>query len=400
MASPFAHTLRSLEVDGARGARALAVLAVLLLTAWTGWLLLARIPVIEVSEDARVQVDATGRELAVAISGRVLAVRVGVGERVEAGEVVVELDDRDTRLALELAQEHADSLGAVVEQRRREIAAEREVIESVERASGAAAAEARARVDQALAAARLAESELAEIAELREVSVGTDAELRSRAAAFEQRRAATRELRSASERERFELDRDIRDRLATIIRIETVIVGLEVELAAARGTVETLLAELEHHRVRAPVDGVIAELDSIERGSWLDRGEVVGTVVPAGELEIVAHFEPSAAIGRIAVGNPATLRLTGFPWTQYGSIEARVSRVASELREGRVRVDLDIVSVPPAIVLEHALPGSLEVEVEQVSPASLLLRAAGRRLTGRPGGAERVVETSSGASEP
>ena len=77
MSSPFAHTLRSLEVDGARGARALAVLAVLLLAAWSGWLLFARIPVTEVSEDARVQVDATGRELAVAISGRVLAVRTG-----------------------------------------------------------------------------------------------------------------------------------------------------------------------------------------------------------------------------------------------------------------------------------------------------------------------------------
>jgi multidrug resistance efflux pump len=382
VSSPFAHTLRSLEVDGARGARALAVLAVLLLGAWSAWLLLARIPVTEVSEDARVQVDAAGHELAVAIAGRVLAVRVGVGEQVVAGEVVVELDDRDTRLALELAREHADSLATVVEQRRREIAAEREAIEAVELASGAAVAEARARVDQALAAARLAETELAEIAALRESEIGTASELRRSEATAEQRRAITRELQSASTRERFEQDREVRDRLATIIRIETVIASLEVELASARGTVETLIAELEHHRIRAPIDGVIGELDSIERGSWLDRGEVVGMIVPSGELEIVAQFDPSAAIGRIAVGQTATLRLAGFPWTQYGSIQARVTRVSSELREGKVRVELDIHSVPPAIMLEHALPGSLEVEVEQASPASLLLRAAGRRLTG------------------
>jgi multidrug resistance efflux pump len=382
VSSPFAHTLRSLEVDGARGARALVVLAVLLLGAWSAWLLLARIPVTEVSEDARVQVDAAGHELAVAIAGRVLAVRVGVGEQVVAGEVVVELDDRDTRLALELAREHADSLATVVEQRRREIAAEREAIEAVELASGAAVAEARARVDQALAAARLAETELAEIAALRESEIGTASELRRSEATAEQRRAITRELQSASTRERFEQDREVRDRLATIIRIETVIASLEVELASARGTVETLIAELEHHRIRAPIDGVIGELDSIERGSWLDRGEVVGMIVPTGELEIVAQFDPSAAIGRIAVGQTATLRLAGFPWTQYGAIQARVTRVSSELREGKVRVELDIHSVPPAIMLEHALPGSLEVEVEQASPASLLLRAAGRRLTG------------------
>jgi membrane fusion protein (multidrug efflux system) len=386
MSSPFAHTLRSLEVDGARGARALALLAVLLLGAWSAWLLIARIPVTEVSDDARVQVDAAGHELAVAIAGRVLAVRVGVGEQVEAGEVVVELDDRDTQLALGLAREHADSLATVVEQRRREIAAEREAIEAVELASGAALAEARARVDQALAAARLAETELAEIVALRESEIGTVSELRRSEATAAQRQAITRELKSASTRERFEQDREVRDRLATIIRIEAIIASLEVELAGARGTVETLIAELEHHRVRAPIDGVIGELDSIERGSWLDRGEVVGVVVPTGELEIVAQFDPSAAIGRIAVGQTATLRLAGFPWTQYGSIRARVARVSSELREGTVRVELDIISVPPAIILEHALPGSLEVEVEQASPASLLLRAAGRRLTGTGAG--------------
>jgi membrane fusion protein (multidrug efflux system) len=358
------------------------MLAVLLLGAWSAWLLLARIPVTEVSQDARVQVDAAGHELAVAIAGRVLTVRVGVGEQVVAGEVVVELDDRDTRLALELAREHADSLANVVAQRRREIAAERGAIEAVELASGAAVAEARARVDQALAATRLAETELAEIAALRESEIGTASELRRSEATAEQRRALTRELKSASTRERFEQDREVRDRLATIIRIEIVIASLEVELAAARGTVETLIAELEHHRLRAPIDGVIGELDSIERGSWLDRGEIVGMVVPAGELEIVAQFDPSAAIGRIALGQPATLRLAGFPWTQYGAVQARVARVSSELRDGKVRVELDIISVPSLIMLEHALPGSLEVEVEHASPASLLLRAAGRRLTG------------------
>lgn len=382
MASPFAHTLRSLEVDGTRSARALAVLALALLGAWIAWLTLARISVTEVSEDARVEVGAAGHELAVAIEGRVLGVRARVGQRVVAGEVVVELDDKDTRLALGLARERVDSLASVVAQREREIVAERETIEAAERASGAAAAQARARVDRAIAAARLAETELEEVVALREAEVGTASEVRRSEAEAEQLRAATRELKSASSRERFEQDRDVHDRLATIVRVEGEIAELEVELASARGTVETLTAQLEHHRVRAPVDGVVGELDSVERGSWLDRGEVVGMIVPDGELEIVAKFEPSAAIGRVEVGQPATLRLAGFPWTQYGSIQARVSRVASELRQGTIRVELEIVSVPSAIVLEHGLPGALEVEVEQASPATLLLRAAGRRLTG------------------
>ena len=383
MASPFAHTLRSLEVDGSRAARLLAVLALLLLAAWLTWLARARVPIHEISEDARIQVDAAGHELTAAIEGRVLAVRATVGEHVDAGAILLELDDRDTRLSLEQARARMATLESVVAQRQRQISAERDAIEASERASGAAASQAKARVDQAIAAARLAESELEQLEDLREAEVSTELELQRSEAEAEKLRAATRELRSAGQRERAEQERDLRDRLATIVRVEGQIAELEVELSGARGQVESLEAALEKHRIRAPVEGIIGELASVERGSWLARGEVVGVVLPSSELELVARFEPSAAVGRVEVGQLADLRLSGFPWTQYGKVRAKVSRVASEPRQGKIHVEFDIVSVPPAIVLEHGLPGIVEVEVERTNPANLLLRAAGRRLSGR-----------------
>lgn len=395
MASPFAHTLRSLEVDGSRAARLLAVLALLLLAAWLTWLARARVPIHEISEDARVQVDAAGHELTAAIEGRVLAVRAAVGDQVEAGAILLELDDRDTRLALEQARARMTTLESVVAQRERQISAERDAIEASERASGAAASQAKARVDQAIAAARLAESELAQVEDLREAEVSTELELQRSEAEAEKLRAATRELRSAGQRERAEQERDLRDRLATIVRVEGQIAELEVELSSARGQVESLEAALEKHRIRAPVEGIIGELARVERGSWLARGEVVGVVLPSSELELVARFEPSAAVGRVEVGQLADLRLSGFPWTQYGKVRAKVSRVASEPRQGKIYVEFDIVSVPPAIVLEHGLPGTVEVEVERTNPANLLLRAAGRRLSGRG-----RVRGSEGAAAP
>lgn len=381
MSSPFAHTLRSLELDGGRGARALALLTVALLAGWTLWLLGARVAVTEISEHARVEAAAGGHELSLVRAGRVRTVRVAVGDEVLAGEVLVELDDHETALALELAGEELDSLAQVIARREREIAAEREVLEAVEQAAGALAGEAKARVDRALAAVRLAEAEQAEAEQLREQEVGTASEVRRSQATSEQLRAETRELRSAGDRQRLELARDSRAQLATIVRIEGEIARLEVERTAIRGRIAALEETLEHHRLRAPIDGVVGELAAIERGSWLDRGMRIGVVIPPGELEIVAEFPPTA-IGRVALGQPATLRLAGFPWTQYGAVRATVTRVATELRHGTIRVELQIDEVPPAIALAHGLPGALEVEVEQASPAELLLRAAGRRLTG------------------
>ena len=82
-------------------------------------------------------------------------------------------------------------------------------------------------------------------------------------------------------------------------------------------------------------------------------------------------------------GQPARLRLDGYPWAQYGLVKARVSSVASEVRDGLVRVELGIEpEVPAGIVLEHGLPGELEVEVETASPAMLVLRSVGKLVEG------------------
>jgi membrane fusion protein (multidrug efflux system) len=382
MATPFAHTLRSLEVDASAGGRVFMILAPLLLAAWTTWLFAAQVEVTSLSEDARVRVDAVSREIAASRSGRVASVRVALGDRVEAGTLLVELDDRETNLALDRARSRLSSVDGVIVQRERAVSAEREALEALERAAGAAADEARARVDAAVAEARFAESQLAESESLGREQIVSESELRRTRAEADKQRATTRERRSASAFARLDADRQVRDRLARIVAIEGEIAVLEVDRTEARGEISSLEAELEQHRLRAPVTGIVGELAEIERGAWIDVGERVGAIVPEGELEVVARFEPSQAVGRIRPGQPALLRLTGFPWAQYGSVEARVEKVAREARGGAIVVELAIEQVPPTITLEHGLPGSLEVEIERTSPASLLLRAAGRRLTG------------------
>lgn len=139
--------------------------------------------------------------------------------------------------------------------------------------------------------------------------------------------------------------------------------------------------------MRAPVAGRVGEVANLQIGTVVAPGDELAAIVPAGDLRVVAHFHPAQALGRVRAGQPARLRLEGFPWMQYGSISATVATVASEARDGRVRVELRVQtdSVPPSM-LQHGLPGMLEVEVERVSPATLVLRAAGQLLA-RPVGA-------------
>ena len=116
-------------------------------------------------------------------------------------------------------------------------------------------------------------------------------------------------------------------------------------------------------------------------------------MVPEGTLRIIANFHPPDALGRIRPGQYARMRLEGFPWTQFGSVSGTVTSVASEVREGQIRVEATVNrDLASRIPMQHGLPGTVEVQVERVSPASMVLRLAGRLLAAQGsagGGAAR-----------
>ena len=129
---------------------------------------------------------------------------------------------------------------------------------------------------------------------------------------------------------------------------------------------------------------MIGEAAAVREGAFVREGEQLGSIVSSGQLMIVAQFEAARVVGRIHPGQPATLRLTAYPWAQFGTIGATVSRVASELRDGSVRVELTLDGNAGARVRGtqvQGMPGSVEVAAERLSPLALLLRTAGQALT-------------------
>jgi membrane fusion protein (multidrug efflux system) len=115
----------------------------------------------------------------------------------------------------------------------------------------------------------------------------------------------------------------------------------------------------------------------------------VGVIVPPGTPHAVGLF-PAAAVGRIHPGQPARLRLEGFAWTQYGTLGATVQALGNEAKDGLVRVELSLdPDLTSRIPREHGLPGTVEVEIERISPAVLVLRAAGHLFTPRAADRER-----------
>jgi membrane fusion protein (multidrug efflux system) len=170
-------------------------------------------------------------------------------------------------------------------------------------------------------------------------------------------------------------------------------VNLEGLRAAAVSTVALSEREAERRRIRAPVSGRLGEVIPIQVGAVIREGDRVASIVPDGHVRAVAEFA-APALGRLRPGQPARVRLDGFPWMQYGYVAAAVRSVASETRSQTVRVEFDVRrDAGSSIPLEHGMPGAVEVEVERVPPLTLILRALGHAISGVAPVAEPGVAT-------
>ncbi|MGE0484414.1 MAG: HlyD family secretion protein [Gammaproteobacteria bacterium] len=391
MTMPFDRTIRALAADGPRAAHGWWLVAGLVVVAWGAWFVLAEITLYETTAQARVEVASAAHPVAAAVDGRVVASRLELGARVAAGSVLLELDDRAERLHLAEAEAELAALPATRAALAAELAAQEAALAGTRDALDDDRAAMAARLREARASADYASARHTRLAQL--AADHRVAEIDVLAARAEADKAAALVAAVAAETARNAADGATRrdSRRATIEALRRETAELDGRAAVLDATVARLEAELERYRVRAPVAGVLGEVAAVEAGSVVAAGALLAQVVPAGELAIVASMSPAAVLGRVKPGQPARLRLDGFPWAQYGAVEATVARVASEVRDGSVRVELEPrFATGPHPPLQHGLPGTLEIAIERTTPARLLLRLAGQRVA-RPTQATTVA---------
>jgi len=353
----------------------------LLLAVWGTWFGFGQVSVYETSRAARLEVKQLPHHVATLFAGRVAAAGPAVGQDVAADDILVELDAGADRLRL--AEE--ESRLAAMPPRMASMRLELEAMEAAKaediHAAAAARDAAQARAREAEAAVRFARANAMRLAE--QSQAGGVAKIEAlRAQAEVDKLAAAKDVLVAEQR-RLERDQQTRvhETQARIEGLRRAIVGMEGDIATARATVARLADTIARHVIRAPVGGRIGDAVPLHAGAYVTEGQRLISIVPPGDLVIVAEFSPAAALGRVRPGQSARLRLDGFPWAQFGTIDATVTQVASEIRDNMIRVELqpDMPRAAPT-PMQHGLPGAVEVAIEQASPAALALRAAGLLL--------------------
>src|SRR5712664_4262899 len=234
----FSRSMRSLAADRYNRTLLGLLSAVLLLGGWGAWFLLSRIAVYEVTQNARLEVDRAPHAIATPVAGRIAVMRLVVGQEVQAGEVLVELDAEAQRLQQEEARVRLAALSAQLAARRQEVTAEEAARQGERQAARVGLNEARARHREAEVAARSAEEEAEFYVRLQARGLAAQLDIVRTRAEVRKRHAAADTLRLAVGRLDAEQQTRERDRLARLERLKREVTQIEGDIDTAAATLE------------------------------------------------------------------------------------------------------------------------------------------------------------------
>jgi len=304
------------------------------------------------------------------ISGAVTKVHVKDTQFVKRGEVLVELDQDNTRIAV------AGAEAALADARRRflQARANNSALSAQISARGADVAQARARLAEAQAELAKARTDLGRRQALAGTGAISDEELTSARKAYAAAQAAAVAAQAAivqaqSTRESAQGDFAANDALVRGSTIDT-----DPMVRAAQARLDGARLDLSRTSIRAPIDGVVTRRQ-VQVGQRIEQGKPIMTIVPLDKVYVEANFK-ERQLRRVRDGMSAevTADIYGSGVKYHGKVAgmsggtgASMAIIPAQNATGNwikvvqrlpVRIELD-----PKELAEHPLRVGLSTEV-------------------------------------
>ena len=288
----------------------------------------------ESTDDAQIEADVV--PLAARVAGPVLRVLVADNAQVHKGDVLVELDARDSAARVKQAEAELESAQAQAQAADAQVtvseagarggfSSARALVSTSSAAVSSAAAQvavARAAVSRAEAEARHATLELERQRTLVEAKAVPQKSLDDARSANESAQAALSgaqaQLAAAEEGRRVAQGRvaEAQGNLDQSAPIDAKMAAARANAAlaharvkAAEGALELARLQLDYTHIRAPEDGQISRL-SVHAGQLLVGGQAVGQLVPP-QTYVVANFKETQ-VGHMHPGQRVTVKVDAF----------------------------------------------------------------------------------------
>ena len=264
---------------------------------------------LETTDDAYVQADST--IISPKVSGYIAEVLVGDNEKVEAGQLLARIDDRDFKTALDQARADVAASEAAV----RNLDAQIELQQPIIRQQAA-------EVDAAEANLKFAQQERSRYDDLMKSGSGTVQRAQQTDAALREKTAQLQQGKSGLDAANRKVEVLATDRAKAVAQRDH-----------ARAVEQQMALNLSYTRITAPVEGTVGAR-SLRVGQFVQAGTQLMAVVPLDAVYVVANFKETQ-LTHVRNGQPVEIRIDSFDST-------------------RLKGHVD--SLAPASGLEFALP--------------------------------------------
>lgn len=334
---------------------------------------------IDIHAIAQGRIQPTGRSKVVqpAEGGKVVAIFVGNGSKVNAGDVLVELDSTDSSVDRDIVTSERQSALAEIARRKEALA----IVASAELSPRPIAfaddipefvrkrEEAMLRADITFVAAtkfslenqideRKAQQQrfeasvaersklvalLAERVAMRQLLVERQSGARAAVIDAMQQQQAEAATLASEIGQIAELERAItslRSRIAegaSQFIMEQTQRLVDAEKRADKAGHELIKAQSKDNRTRlyAPVDGTVGQLAVTTKGQIVTSGQALLTLVPSdGSIEVEALIQ-NKDVGFVRDGQEVTIKVEAFPFTRFGTLAGRVVHVSQDAMDER-----------------------------------------------------------------
>lgn len=254
---------------------------------------------VQTTDNATVQADTS--VLDAKVSGYVRSVNFVDFQTVRAGDLLVQLDDREFRANVVHAQAALAKAQAILANLDHEVAAQRAMI-----------GQAQANAEGAASKFQLAVEDNRRFAGLSESGAVTGQEADSARVNVDVVRAGMASSVAAA---------DLQKRQSEVLEGQRA--QREADVLGAQAALDSARIALSYTRIVAPMDGTIGQR-LVQPGSLLNTGTAVVNFVARTTPYVVANYKETQ-LARMAPGQPVEIRVDSFPGTL---LRGRVSRLA------------------------------------------------------------------------
>lgn len=138
--------------------------------------------------------------------------------------------------------------------------------------------------------------------------------------------------------------------------------------------------KVENMVLRSPIDGVVQQLAVTTVGQVVTTGQALMTVVPAGSVREVEVMVQNGDIGFVNEGQDVVVKVDSFPFTRYGTLSGKVTKVSKEAVN---MPDANALSDAVGSAKPQAAPASYSPQQNLVFPVTIRLDADEINVSGK-----------------